>query len=56
MEKMDNEIKIIAKCIIDNNLNEDQIVKELEFLVKKAQGKLSTDFIEQLDRNFNLKK
>ena len=34
----------------------DQIVKELEFLVKKAQGKLSTDFIEQLDRNFNLKK
>ena len=52
---MDNAIKIIAKCIVDNKMTEDQIVKELEFLVKKAQGKLKTDFIEQLDRNFNLK-
>ena len=52
---MEDEIKAIAKCIFENKLTEDQIVKELEFLVKKAQGKLKTGFVEQLDRNFNLK-
>jgi hypothetical protein len=52
---MEDEIKAIAKCIFENNLNEQQIVKELEFLVKLAQVKRSTEFLEQLDRNFNLK-
>jgi hypothetical protein len=52
---MENEIKAIAKCIFENKLTEDQIVKELDFLVRLAQVKRSTDFIEQLDRNFNLK-
>lgn len=53
---MENAIKTIAKCIVDNNLTEAQIIKELEFLVRKAQGNLSTEFVDQLDRNFNTKK
>ena len=55
---MENAIKTIAKCIVDNNLTEVQIIKELEFLVKYAQanGDISTNFVDQLDRNFNTKK
>lgn len=53
---MENAIKTIAKCIVDNNLTEAQIIKELEFLVRKAQGNLSTEFVDRLDRDFNTKK
>jgi hypothetical protein len=53
---MENAIKTIANCIAENNLTESQIIKELEFLVRKAQGKLSTEFVDQLDRDFNTKK
>lgn len=50
---MENAIKIIAKCIAENNLTEAQIVKELEFLVQLSQKKQSTNFVDQLDRDFN---
>jgi hypothetical protein len=53
---MENAIKIIAKCIVDNNLTEAQIVKELEFLVQLAHKKQSTNFVDQLDRYFQPKK
>lgn len=51
---MKTAIEQIAKCIVDNNLNEAQIIKELEFLVRKAQRDTeSTAFVDQLDRDFN---
>lgn len=51
---MKTAIEQIAKCIVDNNLNEAQIIKELEFLVRKAQRETeSTTFVDQLDRDFN---
>ena len=53
---MENAIKIIANCIAENNLTEAQIVKELEFLVQLAQKKQSTNFVDQLDRDFQPKK
>lgn len=51
---MKNVIKVIAKCIVDNNLTEAQIVKELEFLIRLNNG-LDESFVNQLDRNFNAK-
>ncbi len=58
MSNMENAIKTIAKCIVDNNLTEAQIVKELEFLVKyvQADGNISTPIVDQLDKNFQIKK
>ena len=55
---MENSIKIIANCIAENNLTEAQIIKELEFLVKyvQADGNISTPFVDQLDKNFQIKK
>ena len=52
---MENAIKIIANCIAENNLTEAQIIKELEFLVQLAKRKQSTNFVDQLDRDFNAK-